>query len=49
MLIHNRKEFTRQCLLSLQNQTHKDFKVVVIDDGLTEGTGEMLINELHYV
>ncbi len=43
--VHNRKEFTRNCLLSLKQQTYKDFKVVVIDDGSTDGTVEMLANE----
>ena len=43
--VHNRKEFTRNCLLSLGQQTYKDFKVVVIDDGSTDGTAEMLTNE----
>jgi GT2 family glycosyltransferase len=43
--VHNRKEFTRNCLISLRQQTYKDFKVVVIDDGSTDGTAEMLSNE----
>jgi len=43
--VHNRKEFTKNCLLSLRQQTYKDFKVVVIDDGSTDGTAEMLSNE----
>lgn len=43
--VHNRKEFTRNCLLSLRNQTFKNFSVVVIDDGSTDGTEAMLKNE----
>jgi GT2 family glycosyltransferase len=43
--VHNRKEFTRNCLLSLRQQTYKYFKVVVINDGSTDGTEEMLTNE----
>lgn len=43
--VHNRKEFTKNCLLSLRKQTYKDFKIVVIDDGSSDGTAEMLANE----
>ena len=43
--VFNRKEITKNCLLSLRQQTYKDFKVVVIDDGSTDGTEEMLTNE----
>lgn len=43
--VHNRKEFTKNCLLSLRKQTYKDFKPLVIDDGSTDGTAEMLANE----
>jgi GT2 family glycosyltransferase len=40
--VHNRKALTRNCLVSLQNQSYKDFKIVIIDDGSTDGTYEML-------
>ncbi len=40
--VDNRKEFTHQCLLSLYNQTNKNFFVVVINDGSTDGTGKMI-------
>lgn len=43
--VHNRKEFTKNCLLSLRAQTYKDFNTVIIDDGSTDGTGEMLEKE----
>ena len=43
--IHNRKHFTRECLLSLRKQTFKNFKVIVVDDGSTDGTGEMIEEE----
>ncbi|GAB4447259.1 MAG: hypothetical protein Fur0028_02110 [Bacteroidales bacterium] len=43
--VHNRKEFTKNCLLSLRKQTYKDFRTVIIDDGSTDGTAEMLANE----
>jgi GT2 family glycosyltransferase len=43
--VHNRKEFTRNCLDSLRKQTYQDFKIIVINDGSTDGTKEMLANE----
>lgn len=43
--VHNRKEFTKDCLLSLIKQTYKDFKTIIIDDGSSDGTAEMLANE----
>ena len=43
--IHNRKEFTRRCLFSLYKQTFKDYQVIVIDDGSTDGTSQMINDE----
>lgn len=43
--VHNRKDFTRNCLISLQNQTYKHFTVIVVNDGSTDGTTEMLAEE----
>lgn len=43
--VYNRKAFTRSCLLSLQKQTFKDFKTVVVDDGSTDDTSAMLKDE----
>ncbi|GAB3237688.1 hypothetical protein GCM10027346_29550 [Hymenobacter seoulensis] len=43
--VFNRKEFTRACLESLRQQTAPDFKIVVVDDGSTDGTGQMLRDE----
>jgi GT2 family glycosyltransferase len=43
--VFNRKEFTRACLLSLRQQTDLAFRVVVVDDGSTDGTGQMLRQE----
>jgi GT2 family glycosyltransferase len=43
--VHDRKQFTRQCLFSLIRQTLQNFRVIVIDDGSTDGTGEMIEKE----
>ena len=43
--VFNRKQFTKECLESLQAQTFTDFKVIVVDDGSTDGTEEMLKTE----
>lgn len=40
--VHNRKQFTLECLRALQDQTFKDFSVVVVDDGSIDGTSEMI-------
>ena len=40
--VFNRKHFTRECLKSLQRQTNQEFKAVVVDDGSTDGTADML-------
>jgi GT2 family glycosyltransferase len=40
--VFNRKKFTHDCLLSLHKQTNKQFKVIVVDDGSTDGTSQML-------
>jgi len=43
--VHNRKHFTRKCLLSLKRQTFQGFKVIVVDDGSTDGTEKMITDE----
>ncbi|MCB2407992.1 glycosyltransferase family 2 protein [Hymenobacter lucidus] len=40
--VFNRWAFTEACLRSLQEQTQPDFRVIVVDDGSTDGTGEQL-------
>lgn len=42
--VHNRKHFTKECLVSLRNQTI-EHKVVIVDDGSSDGTKEMLLAE----
>jgi GT2 family glycosyltransferase len=43
--VHNRKHFTRDCLLFLRNQTVKKFTTIVIDDCSSDGTGDMIQKE----
>ena len=43
--VFNRKEFTRECLLSLRAQTDTTFRTIVVDDGSTDGTAQMLAGE----
>ncbi|MBA4384898.1 MAG: glycosyltransferase family 2 protein [Anaerolinea sp.] len=47
--IHNRKQLTRDCLLSLHQQTVNNFNTIVIDDGSTDGTSEMIRKEFSEV
>jgi GT2 family glycosyltransferase len=43
--VHNRREFTRQCLACLAIQTYRNVRIVVVDDGSTDGTDLMIETE----
>lgn len=43
--VFNRKEFTKNYLKALDNQTNKNFKTIIVDDGSTDGTSDMIIQE----
>ena len=43
--VHNRREFTRQCLACLSAQTYQDVQIIVVDDGSTDGTDLMIHQE----
>ena len=43
--VYNRKSLTRACLEGLRCQQYRAFQVIVVDDGSTDGTSQMLRNE----
>lgn len=48
---YNRKEFLKEALQSLEQQTFQDFETIILDDGSADGTGEMvkeLGGDIHY-
>jgi hypothetical protein len=42
MAVHNREKFVSQCVSSILGQTFGDFELIVIDDGSTDRTWEIL-------
>ena len=38
----NRRDLLRQCLTAVAAQDYPDYEVIVVDDGSTDGTGEMV-------
>jgi len=44
MPVHNRKDITKRCLDTLYVQTNNNYKIIVVDDGSTDGTSEIVTN-----
>jgi GT2 family glycosyltransferase len=44
--IHNRKLITLSFIENLKNQTYPNFRLVLIDDGSTDGTSEAVLHQL---
>jgi GT2 family glycosyltransferase len=43
--VFNRVNYTRKCILSIKNQSITDYKILVCDDGSTDGTSELIHSE----
>ncbi|HQD38330.1 MAG TPA: glycosyltransferase family 2 protein, partial [Candidatus Avimonas sp.] len=39
--VYNAKEYLRECIESVLNQTYADFELVLVDDGSKDGSGEI--------
>jgi GT2 family glycosyltransferase len=44
--VHNRREVTRKIVECLKRQTYREFRLVLVDDGSTDGTAEMVRAEI---
>ena len=45
VVTYNRLDLLKKCIDALRNQTLKDFDIIVVNNGSTDGTGEWLSNQ----
>lgn len=43
--VHNRRSITQEFILNIKEQTYSDWKLLIVDDGSTDGTSEMIVSE----
>lgn len=46
MPVYNVKKYLKQCVDSILNQSFKDFELILIDDGSTDGSGKINMSKL---
>ena len=51
VVTYNRLDCLKECIASLRNQTYKDFDILVVNNGSTDGTGDYLdcINDIKVI
>ena len=49
IVTYKARDYLRECLVSLYQNTRLDFEVTVVDNGSNDGTIEMLATEFHAV
>lgn len=46
--VFNRLSYTKKCLSSLENQTYRNFEVIIVDDGSNDGTSDYIKEKYPY-
>ena len=44
--LYNKDQYIKRCLLSILNQTYNDFEIIIINDGSTDNS-EQIVRELN--